>query len=251
MSESFSFGIRTAVITGGTKNIGLAIAKRFYSAGLKVAIVSSRPENVKRAETEFNQRDRAKGFVCDLRVIDSFDGLLSAVNSAFGSIDIIVNCAGILDLASIENTDETTWDDLMSVNVKGAFFLTQRALPYLKAAQHPRIINISSNAGRMGGFANGLSYSASKGALIAMTYGMARHLARFGITANCIAPGTINSEMASARDPKTMQDLLQRFPLGRLGEADEVAAAALYFASIESGFTTGAVLDVNGGIFMG
>ena len=103
----------------------------------------------------------------------------------------------------------------------------------------------------MGGFENGMAYSASKGGIIALTYGLARRLAGKGITVNCIAPGTIESDMSAARSPETLEKLKQRFPLGRFGTPEEVAAAACYFASDEAGFTTGSVLDVNGGLFMG
>jgi 3-oxoacyl-[acyl-carrier protein] reductase len=251
MSETLNFGQRTAVITGGSKNIGLAIAKKFAAAGLQVAIVSSNPNNISAAKKEFENNSKIEGFVCDLHHVQTFDALLQDIATRMGSIDILVNCAGVLDMASIEDTQEETWDDVMAINLKASFFLTQKALPYLKVAHHPRVIHISSNAGRMGGFANGLSYSASKGGLISMTYGMARHLAKYGITVNCIAPGTIESDMSAARDKATLEQLLQRFPIGRLGQPEEVAAAALYFASTDSGFTTGAVLDVNGGLFMG
>lgn len=129
--------------------------------------------------------------------------------------------------------------------------MTQQAIAYLKNSEAPRVINISSNAGRMGGFENGLAYTASKGGMISLTYGFARRLAPQGITVNCIAPGTIDSDMSSEFEGEARERLLARFPLRRFGTPKEVAAAACYFASIESGFTTGAVLDVNGGMFMG
>jgi 3-oxoacyl-[acyl-carrier protein] reductase len=143
------------------------------------------------------------------------------------------------------------WDTIIAVNLKGSFLVAQQALPHLETGRAPRIINISSNAGRMGGFENGLAYTASKGGQIALTYGLARRLAPKGITVNCIAPGTIESDMSQSYDDATRGRLLTRSPLGRLGTPEEVAAAACYFASEESGFTTGAVLDVNGGMFMG
>jgi 3-oxoacyl-[acyl-carrier protein] reductase len=122
----------------------------------------------------------------------------------------------------------------------------------LEKSEYPRIINIGSNAGRMGGFENGLAYTASKGGVVALTYGAARRLASKGITVNCVAPGTIETEMSKDNyDEAAHKRLLARFPLGRLGRPEEVAAAVCYFASQESGFTTGAVLDVNGGMFMG
>ncbi len=248
----FSFGERTAVITGGGGNIGSAIALRFAQAGLRVALVGSRKERL----LPVTERLQAEGLVasswgCDLTATNAIEPLLGDIAVAHGAIDILVNCAGVLDMSAIEDTSIEGWDHVLDVNLKAAFFMTQKAIPYLQRGSAPRIINISSNAGRMGGFANGMSYTASKGGLIALTYGLARQLAPSGITVNCVAPGTIESDMSRARDDATMQQLLQRFPIGRLGTADEVAYAACYFASIQSSFTTGAVLDVNGGLFMG
>jgi 3-oxoacyl-[acyl-carrier protein] reductase len=128
--------------------------------------------------------------------------------------------------------------------------MIQKSLKYLEKSSAARIINISSNSGRMGGFENGMAYSASKGGIIALTYGVARQLASKKITVNCVAPGTIESNMLNARDEETKNRLLTRFPIGRFGTTDEVASAVCYFASEESGFTTGSVLDGIGGLFM-
>jgi len=248
----FSYGNRTAVITGGSKNIGLAIAEKFLQAGLKAAIISSNKEHLQAAQNYLN----GKGYLpsiwsCDVSNVSSLELMLKKIHAEHGSIDILVNCAGILDLSAVEDTTEEMWDSVLDINLKGAFFITQKCLPYLKNGSHPRVINIASNAGRMGGYANGISYAASKGGMISITYGLARKLAPFGITVNCVAPGTIESDMSRMFDPKTRDRLLEKFPLGRIGTADEVASAACYFASRESGFSTGAVLDVNGGMFMG
>jgi len=251
MNNFHKFGNRTAIVTGGTKNIGLAITKALLKVGLRVAILSSKRESLDFCLKMLAEYKNLSGHLLDLHKIELYEGVLSEVYSRFGSIDIIVNCAGLLDLSSIEKTQEQVWDDVMEVNLKAPFFLVQKSLPYLLKGSHPRVINLSSNAGRMGGFANGLSYSASKGGLIALTYGLARQLAKYNITVNCIAPGTIQSDMLAARDKDTIDSLLSRFPLGRFGSPEEVANAVLYFASQESGFTTGAVLDVNGGLFMG
>jgi 3-oxoacyl-[acyl-carrier protein] reductase len=193
----------------------------------------------------------ATGFGCDLREPEQIGVLVSRVVEAFGGLDVLVNNAGVLDQNSIENTTLFAWDEVQRVNSGGIFFAIQKALPHLKKSAAPRVVNISSNAGRMGGFENGLAYSASKGAVIALTYGFARRLAPYGITVNCVAPGTIESEMSRARPPEALRSLVSRFPIGRLGTPEEVAAAVCYFASEEAGFTTGAVLDVNGGLFMG
>ncbi len=250
--DIFTFGERTAIVTGGSKNIGLAIALRFAQAGMQVAILSSNKENLSQASKQFQSGGyTASTWECDIANVDTIDLVLERIYDKHGSIDVLVNCAGILDLSSIEDTTEDTWDSVLDINLKASFFMVQKCLSYLKRGSSPRIINISSNAGRMGGYANGMSYTASKGGLISMTYGLARKLAPCGITVNCVAPGTIESDMSLSRDAETHSQLLKKFPIGRIGTADEVAYATCYFASIESSFTTGAVLDVNGGLFMG
>jgi 3-oxoacyl-[acyl-carrier protein] reductase len=252
LDNLFTFGNRTAVITGGSKNIGLAIAKKFSQAGLQVSIVSTNKDHLQAAQTYLKGEGYTPSlWATDISDVGSLAPMLQRIHAEHGSIDILVNCAGILDLSTVEDTTEEMWDSVLDINLKGTFFITQKCLPYLKLGTDPRIINIASNAGRMGGYANGMSYTASKGGMISITYGLARKLAPFGITVNCVAPGTIDSDMTRMRDADTHKKLLEKFPIGRIGTSDEVASAACYFASRESGFTTGAVLDVNGGMFMG
>ncbi len=243
---------RTAVVTGGSKNIGLAIAKKFASSGMNVAILSiSEGSAVKVSDDINNQGGVSIGIQCDVADELSVEVALNQVYNKFGAIDVLVNSAGVLDMAKIEEMTVDHWDKVMSINLRGTFLMIQKCLKYLEKSRAPRIINISSNSGRMGGFENGMAYSASKGGIIAMTYGIARQLAHKKITVNCVAPGTIESDMLKARDEATINRLLTRFPIGRFGTSDEVASAVCYFASVESGFTTGSVLDVNGGLFMG
>jgi 3-oxoacyl-[acyl-carrier protein] reductase len=243
---------RIALVTGGARNIGLAIARKFAASGMKVALLSVSEGSAEAAARSIHpSTDFALGLRCDVSDAASVESAVERVATHFGGLDVVVNSAGILDLAKIHEMTVEHWDRVLAVNLRGTFLIIQKALPHLDKSRAPRVINLSSNSGRMGGFENGMAYSASKGGIIAMTYGMARQLAPRRITVNCIAPGTIESDMSRARDPETLDRLLRRFPLGRLGTADEVAAAACYFASEEAGFTTGAVLDVNGGLFMG
>lgn len=243
---------RTAVVTGGSKNIGLAIAKKFANSGMNVAILSVTEGSAVSVSDEINNEGGVSiGIQCDISDVHSIEVALSKVYQQFGSIDVLVNSAGVLDMAKIEETTVEHWDKVMSINLRGTFLMIQQSVKYLEKSNAPRIINISSNSGRMGGFENGMAYTASKGGIIAMTYGIARQLAPKKITVNCVAPGTIESDMLNARDEDTKKRLLTRFPIGRFGTSDEVASAVCYFASIESGFTTGSVLDVNGGLFMG
>jgi NAD(P)-dependent dehydrogenase (short-subunit alcohol dehydrogenase family) len=243
---------RTAIISGGTKGIGFSIAKIFAENGMNVILLSSNKLNVRKALDEFNKLGlKCDGFCCDVRNIESIENTFKEIYLKYNSFDVLVNSAGVLDMSSIEDMTMEHWENILAVNLTGTFFSIQKAIPYLKESSFPRIINISSNAGRMGGFENGLAYTASKGGVISLTYGFARRLAKNRITVNCIAPGTVKTEMSKAYDEDSFARLIERFPLGRFGQPEEIASAACYFASEESGFTTGAVLDVNGGMFMG
>lgn len=243
---------RTAVVTGGSRGIGYAISQALLEAGMEVAMMSHRKLSVEKAASIMRSRGyRCEGYQCDVSDPENIKSTLGKIYQHHRSIDVVVNCAGVLDMQPIDFLTEEEWDKVIGVNLKGTFFMIQHSVDYLENSKAPRIINISSNAGRMGGFENGLAYTASKGGIISLTYGAARRLAPKGITVNCIAPGTVESDMSDSYDIEARDRLTARIPLSRLGSPDEVAAAVCYFASEESGFTTGAVLDVNGGMFMG
>lgn len=243
---------RTAVVTGGSRGIGLAIARKFADSGMQVAVLSKSSDTAKTAAREIDPSEsRVIGIQCDVAEVEQLQKSLAYVAKHFGGIDILVNSAGVLDTHSINEVTAEHWERTLSVNLIGTFLACQQAVPYLEKSRAARIINIASNAGRMGGFENGMAYTASKGGVIALTYGLARQLARNQVTVNCVAPGTIETDMTSGMRDSAKERLLQRFPLGRFGTAEEVATATCYFASEEAGFTTGAVLDVNGGMFMG
>lgn len=253
MNNCLTLEGRNAIVTGGSSGIGLAMVKGLADAGMNVAIFARSKERIQDAiKDSSNCKGKVIGIQCDVSFIDDINKALENANQILGSIDVVINSAGIIDISTIDNITEEQWDQVMNINLKGTFFMIQKSLPYLRQSKAARIINISSNAGRMGGFENGLAYTASKGGIISLTYGAARRLAPEGITVNCIAPGTIETEMTKDKYVGEIRErLLNRFPLGRLGQPNDVVAAACYFASEESGFTTGSVLDVNGGLFMG
>lgn len=248
----FSFGNRSAIVTGGTGNIGFAIAEKLLQSGMKVSVFGKTPEKILIAQSKLQMYEDNVLFVeCDMTNPEELSKGIDRVNYFFGSIDALVNCAGILETNNIEILSEYEWDLTLDVNLKAIFLMIQKTIPYLRNGTSPRIVNISSNAGRMGGYVNGPAYAASKGGVIALTYNLARQLSKFGITVNCVAPGTIESDMGDAIKQKSGKLLDDRFLMGRFGKATEVAAAVCYFLSLESDFTTGAVLDINGGLFMG
>ena len=238
---------RKAIVTGGAQGIGLAIAKRLNAEGAKVALFDINEELVTKSASEL---DGCIGVRCDVSSPESIEEAIGKVAEAFGGIDIVVNNAGILPKSMIEDVTEKEWDLTMAINLKGAFFMSQKALPYLKQSEHARIINTSSLAGRMGGFETCMAYSASKGGINAITMGMARQLAKFHINVNAVCPGTTETPITKAFSDEAMARLLTKIPLGRLGKPEDMAAAVAFLASDDAAFITGHMLDVNGGMHM-
>lgn len=251
MKSVFSYGGRTAIVTGATRGIGKVIAIQLAKAGVKVAIIGRNEMKAKEVQELIKSNgDEAIYVLGDISNDKECERIIKEVNATFGQIDILVNCAGALTSTKIENISREEWDRILAVNLSGSFFMIQKAIPYLEKSKAARIINISSNAGRMGGYANSQAYTASKGGVIAITKGIARQLAPRGITVNVVCPGTTETEMSQLYDEKTRQTLVGRIPMGRLGKPEDTAAAVCFFASEEAGFLTGAVLDVNGGMYM-
>ena len=243
---------RTAIITGGTGAIGLAIAEKLLSEGLNVVLIGSNQKSLEKSLALQSQYEKTCSFWhCDLTNAESIDSCINGIVSSSGSIDVVVNCAGRLELHDPEDLTEEIWDQVIDTNLKSYFFVIKSCLPALKESTNPRIVNISSNAGRMGGYANGPAYAASKGGIISLSYNLDRKLAKYGITVNCIAPGTIETHMTEKISESSKKSLLEKFPMGRFGAVNDVAAAVSFFIQEENSFLTGAVLDVNGGLFMG
>ena len=242
---------RTAFVTGAGGGLGRAIALAFAAEGAAVAVADVDGAAAERVAAEITSQG---GQVLPIRVdVAQPESVRTGVSQAaevLGGIDILVNNAGICPLTRFGDISLEEWNRVLSVNLTGAFLCAQAAEPFLRKSRHGRIINISSLAGRTGGVTVGAHYSASKGGLIALTKVLARVLAADGVTANCIAPGTLDTAM-TADWPEANKDLLRRqVPLGRLGLPEEVATAALFLASDGGSYITGATLDVNGGIAM-
>ena len=243
---------RIAIVTGAARGIGFAAAEKLAENGASVVLGDINEPLVQEAAG----RLKAKGYEAlavrmDVGRNDSIREAIAAAVEAFGGIDIVVNNAGILGALSIEEMTREEWDKVLNVNLGGTFFVIQAALPFLKKSQNPRIINISSLTGRNGGFEGSMCYAASKGGVISITRGMARRLAPFNITVNAVCPGPTETEILKGYTPEAQERQRNVSLLRRLGQPEEIAASICYLASTEAAFVTGAMLDVNGGAYMG
>ncbi len=243
---------KKAIITGAAGGIGLAIAKRLAFEGASVALCDINYEKaLSEAAALCANGYKAIAVKADVGSVEDIRGMVECAKERLGCLDILVNNAGILDSNKLMDLTEEAWDKVLSVNLKSVFFACQSAIPILKKSAAGRILNISSLAGRMGGYETGLAYTASKGGVISMTMGMARQLAPFGITVNCLCPGTTQSDIIKAWSKEKIDGLTAKIPLGRLGAVTDMAAAAAFLTSDDAAFITGAALDVNGGMYMG
>lgn len=242
---------KVALVTGGSRGIGRAIALELACHGADVAINYARHAEAAAqivAEIEALGR-RAVALLADVGDFDQAAALVDAAVGALGRLDILVNNAGIVRDTLLLRMQEADWDDVLRVNLKGAFNTSKAAVRLMARQRAGRIINISSVSGLMGqvGQAN---YSAAKAGLIGLTKSMAREFAARGITVNVVAPGFIPTDMNVAMDETMRERLRELIPLGRFGVADEVAHAVAFLASNEAAYITGAVLPVDGGLSM-
>ena len=247
-----NFDGKVAVVTGAAKGIGYSCSEMLAQRGAKVALADINEAGVAEAAEKINGGGGiAKGYSVDVSSVKSIENLVQSVLADFGRIDILINNAGILHTTPIEDITEEEWDRIVSINLKSVFFMTQKVLPSMKENRYGKILNLSSLAGRNGGFANGLGYSATKAGIIGLTRGFAARLAQFSINVNAIAPGSTDTGILDTLSEEKMKDLVAKIPLGRFGKPEEIAEAAVFLCSDEAAFITGAVLDVNGGMYFG
>ena len=233
--------MKTVWITGGTKGIGAATAKLFYEKGYRVAVSFS--SDLKTAE-EF-QKSHPHILVIQGDVSDATQ--VKEMQQQIGPVDILVNNAGIAQQKLFDTITEEEWDRMFDVHVKGAFLCTKAVLPHMIHEKCGCIINLSSIWGMVGASCE-VHYSAAKGAIIAMTKGLAKELGPSNIRVNCVAPGVIDTEMCAHLSKEDKDTLCDETPLGRLGTPEDIANAIYYLATAE--FITGQILSPNGGIII-
>ncbi len=243
---------RTAVITGGAQGIGLAIAESYVAAGARVVLADLDGEAAASAAAALNTSagaDIAIGTACDVVSSDAVDSALSVAVETFGSIDIMVNNAGITRDATMRTMDEEAFDQVVAVHLKGCWNGTRLAAARMREQRSGSIVNISSLSGKVGMIGQ-TNYSAAKAGIVGLTKAAAKEMARHGVRVNAIQPGLIRSAMTEAMPQKAWDQKMAEIPMQRPGEPEEVASVALFYASSLSSYMTGTVSEVTGGRFM-
>lgn len=242
---------KTALVTGASQGIGRACALALAEAGARVALAARNEAKLAEVAAEIRAAGgTAEVFAIDLANEDSIKAGAKAALAHFGSIEILVNNAGVTKDTLLLRMKRADWDSVLTTNLTGAFLMTQALVSSMMKARWGRIVNISSVVGETGQ-AGQANYAASKAGLIGFTKSVARELASRGVTANVVAPGYIETAMTAVLDDKQREAMVTQIPLGRAGSDRDIAQAVRFLASDEAAYITGHVLDVNGGMYMG
>lgn len=242
---------RVAIVTGGAKGIGKAIAFTFVREGAKVVLIDVDKKSLETTKKEIEKiGGKALSIPCDITRRLEVNEMVNQVQKSFSRIDILVNNAGIIRRGTIETVTEEDWDQVIEVNLKGTFNCCKAISEIMIRQGYGKIVNISSIAGKMGDITSAPGYGPSKAGVDALTKTLARQLAPYKITVNSVAPHAIETEMSAQWSEERRKEIIASIPLGRLGKPEDVAEAVLFLASEEASFITGEILDVNGGALM-
>ncbi|HEV3019726.1 MAG TPA: 3-oxoacyl-ACP reductase FabG [Burkholderiaceae bacterium] len=239
-----------ALVTGASRGIGRAVLVHLARTGAQVVGTSTSQAGAEAITAQISELGASgRGAVLNVRQAAQIDPLVESIVQAYGKLSVLVNSAAVTsDTLALRMRDEQ-WDEVIDTNLTGAFRLSRSVMRGMMRAKHGRIINISSVVGSSGN-AGQANYAAAKAGLEGMTRALARELASRGITVNCVAPGFIDTDMTRALSAAQSQAVLAQIPLGRLGQADEIAAIVAFLASPAGAYITGSTVHVNGGMYM-
>lgn len=243
----FDLSGKTALVTGATGGLGAAIARALHQQGAVVAVSGTRREVLDQLAGEL--KERVHVLACDLADRQTVEALVPASEERMGRLDILIANAGITRDNLLVQLSDDAWDQVVAVNLTATFRLARAAIKGMMRRRFGRIVGVTSVVAVTGN-AGQTNYAAAKAGMIGLIKSLAQEYARRGITANCIAPGFIATAMTDRLNDKQRETILARVPLGRLGAAADIAAAAVYLASDEASYVTGQTLHVNGGMAM-
>lgn len=244
--------MKIALVTGGATGIGSATVQELVSQGIAVAFqYSGSEEQAAKLESQLLKKEfKAKSFHADLSKEESAKDLVRKVEKDFGSIDILINNAGLMTNASIVDMSEELWEETIQVNLSAIFRLVKFCAPNMIRNKWGRIINISSQVA-LTGSANHSHYSAAKAGLLGFTYSAAKEFGKAGVTVNAVLPGRIDTKMIAEASKDRLEEWLSQTPMNRLGTVEEVSGVIAFLASEKASYITGAAINVNGGLVMG
>jgi acetoacetyl-CoA reductase len=237
---------RVAIVTGGTRGIGEAISLALKDQGVTVA--ANYAGNDERAR-EFSERTGIKAYKWDVSDFDACIAGVSQVESELGPVDIVVNNAGITRDGTMKRMTRQAWDDVIDTNLGGCYNMAKAVWDGMNARKYGRIVNIGSINGQAGQYGQ-VNYAAAKSGIHGFTKALAQEGARAGITVNAIAPGYIDTDMVAAVPADVLEKIVAKIPVGRLGQAQEIAKGVWFLCGEDSGFVTGSTLSINGGQHM-
>lgn len=240
---------QVAVVTGGARGLGLAMAQTFVAAGARVVLGDLDGARAEEAASTLGDKCVARGVECDVVEADALQRLLDTAAHEFGGLDVMVNNAGITRDATMRTMTVDQFDEVIAVHLKGCWNGTRLAAATMREQRSGAIVNISSLSGKVG-MVGQTNYSAAKAGIVGMTKAAAKEMAHHGVRVNAIQPGLIRSAMTEAIPQKAWDQKMAEIPMQRAGEPDEVAGVALFLASRLSSYMTGTVLEVTGGRFM-
>ena len=251
IAELLDLSGQVALVTGASRGIGRAIAALFAAAGARVALASRSEPQLQEVASEIVNDGASEEDVLvvpmDVAVESEVNAGVQCINDTWDRIDVLVNNAGLIEFASLDRILPDAWDRVIAANLTGPYLCSRAVAPIMTRSGRGSIINITSVSAQTGGVSGGVNYTASKGGLAAMTKTLARDLAPAGVTVNAISPGQIDADPDLLSDEQRTH-VMGLIPLGRLGEPEEIAYAALFLASPMAAYMTGATIDANGGI---